>query len=310
MGFLPIPRRAFLTRLKHRWGKLPGNLRGILWSLASGAGYTIMIALIKIAGQTIHITEILLFRQSLMLIIVSPVILRSFPDALKSSRIDLQLVRVVCAISAMLMGFTAAIHLPLADVTTIGFAKAFFVTIGAIFILSEVVGIRRWLAIIVGFVGVIIVAQPSGGGAISIYGLMAIAGSGFAGITSVIIRKLSQTDRPVTILSYQAICVGLFMIPPAIWFWKTPSNEELVLLIAIGVLSAITQFTNILAYRAGEATVIAPLEYVRLLYATIIGFLVFSDWPGVNVFAGAAIIILAAFYTVRREAKKVKVPRQ
>lgn len=269
-----------------------------------------MIALIKITGQTIHITEILLFRQTLMIIIVLPIILKNFPDALKSSRVDLQLVRVACAISAMLLGFTAAIHLPLADVTTIGFAKAFFVTIGAIFILSEVVGIRRWLAIIVGFIGVIIVAQPSGGGAISVYGVMAIAGSGFAGITSVIIRKLSQTDRPVTILSYQAICVGLFMIPPAIWYWKTPNTQELVFLIAIGATSVITQFTNILAYRAGEATVIAPLEYVRLLYATILGFLIFSDWPGVNVFAGAAIIILAAFYTVRREAKKSRTPRQ
>lgn len=294
-------------KLKHRlrlWENLPGNLRGVIWILIAGALYTVMVTLIKIAGQTIHITEILLIRQVLMIIFVSPVIIKNFPGSMHTSRLDLQLLRIVCAISAMLLGFTAVVHLPLADVTTIGFGKTFFISIAAIFILGETMGPRRWLAVIVGFVGVIIVAQPSGHEAINIYGLMAIAGSLFAGLTSVIIRKLTRTDKPVTILSYQAIGVGLFMTLPAIWFWKTPDFYEASLLFAIGAVSVATQLTNIHGYRAGEATAIAPLEYMRLLYATILGLAIFGDWPETHVFLGAAIIIASAIYTVRRENAK------
>ncbi len=284
------------------WESLPGSLRGTVWILIAGALYTIMITLIKLAGQTIHITEILLVRQALMMLLVSPVIISNFPASLQTSRLDLQITRVICAISAMLLGFTAVVHLPLADVTTIGFGKAFFVSIAAIFILAETVGLKRWLAILVGFVGVIIVAQPSGYGAINMYGLMAIVGSLFAGLTTVIIRKLTRTDKPITILSYQAIGVGLFMTPPAIWYWKTPNAFETSLLLAIGAVSVATQLANIHAYRAGEASAIAPLEYMRLLYATILGLVIFGEWPDMNVFFGAAIIIGAAVYTIRREA--------
>ncbi|MGI9568339.1 MAG: DMT family transporter, partial [Desulfobulbia bacterium] len=194
-------KQRFVHRLRW-WENLPGNLRGAVWILIAGALYTVMVTLIKIAGQTIHITEILLIRQVLMMILISPVIIRNFPGSMQTFRLDLQLLRIVCAISAMLLGFTAVVHLPLADVTTIGFGKTFFISIAAIFILGETMGSRRWAAIVVGFIGVIIVARPSGHEAINIYGLMAIAGSLFAGLTSVIIRKLSRTDKPVTILSY------------------------------------------------------------------------------------------------------------
>lgn len=297
-------RGAVARRIARRtawWNAIPGNVRGSIWMLIAAGLFAAMVAMIKAAGETLHVTEILFFRQIFMIMLVLPVIARGFPEVLTTARLDLQLVRIISALTAMLLSFTAVFHLPLADVVTIGFAKTFFITIFAIVILSETVGIRRWSAMAVGFVGVLIVAGPEGGESLNIYGLMAIAGAAAAALVMVIIRKLTRTDKPVTILTYQAVGIGLLTLPPTIWFWKTPTLEELFLLVAIGAVSLVGQMSNIYAFRAGEASAIAPLDYLRLLYATIFGLIWFDEWPEPKVFIGAAIIIGAALYTMRRE---------
>lgn len=292
---------GYIARRTAVWNAIPGNVRGGIWMLIAAALFAAMVAMIKAAGETLHVTEILFFRQIFMIMLVLPVIARGFPEVLTTKRLDLQLIRIVSALTAMLLSFTAVMHLPLADVITIGFAKTFFITIFAIVILSETVGIRRWSAMAVGFVGVLVVAGPEGGESLNIYGLMAIGGAAAAGLVMVIIRKLTRTDKPVTILTYQAIGIGLLTLPPTIWFWKTPTLDELLLLIAIGAVSLVGQMSNIYAFRAGEASAIAPLDYLRLFYATIFGLIWFDEWPEPKVFIGAAIIIGAAFYTMRRE---------
>ncbi|MEE9588192.1 MAG: DMT family transporter, partial [Hyphomicrobiaceae bacterium] len=105
------------------------------------------------------------------------------------------------------------------------------------------------------------------------------------------------------ILSYQAVGVGLLMVPPTIWFWITPTLTEFLLLIAIGVVSALGQYLNILGLRSGEASAVAPLEYVRLIYVIALGYLIFDEWPEPRVFLGAAIIIGATVYTLHRERR-------
>jgi drug/metabolite transporter (DMT)-like permease len=132
---------------------------------------------------------------------------------------------------------------------------------------------------------------------------MALGGAACAAMVMVMIRILSRTDEPVTLIAYQGIGVGLLVLPLAIYFWKTPTLPELVLLLMIGGVSVFAQMGNILAFRAGEASSVAPVEYVRLIYAVAIGFFVFGHWPEPSVFIGAAIIIGAAVYTIQREAR-------
>lgn len=281
--------------------RLPGNVRGGLFVLTAALFFAVMVALIKLAGTSLHVMEVLFFRQLAMMLIASPVILRSFPMSLKSKRPGLQILRVFFAFGAMTLGFSAVIHLPLAEATTIAFGKTFFTTILAIFVLGEIVGPRRWGAVIVGFIGVLIVAWPTEGTAFNIYGLMAIGSAALVGVVMVSIRLLSQVDEPITILSYQAIGVGLLMLPGTIWFWQTPTLEELGLLLAIGALAVCGQYINILGLRAGEASAVAPLDYSRLVYTLFLGWWIFSEWPEPRVFIGAAIIVAAAAYTLHRE---------
>jgi len=293
----------FVSRIAW-WAKLSGNVRGSIWALLSAGVAIIQISLVKILGETLHLTEIIFFRQLFILAVVLPVMVRNFPEAFKTQYYGLHALRIVGALAAMLLGFAAVINMPLADATTIAFSKSFFVTIFAIFFLSESVGRRRWFAVGVGFVGVMIVMQPGGEGAsFGIYGLMALGGAAGAAMVMVIIRKISQSDSTITILAYQSIGVGVVMIIPTMWYWQTPNLYELGLLVGLGCISVLVQTFNIHAYRAGEASAIASIDYTRLIYALIIGLLLFGDWPDATVLIGAAIIISAALYTIHREAR-------
>ena len=288
-------------RLIARWEVIPGNVRGGLWMLAAGAFFAVMSALIKLLGSRLPVVEIMFLRQAVMMATVAPIIARGFPHSLKTSRPGLHLVRVFFALTAMLMGFTAIVHMPLADAIAIGFARPFFVTLFAILILKEVVGLRRWSAIIVGFVGVLIMLRPTGAG-IDLYGLYAVAGAAGAGMVMILIRKLSETESPLVILTYQSGLVGLAMLVPALYWWVWPTPDEWLLALILGVVSAAGQSCNIRAYRAGEAAAVAPLDYTRLIYATVLGIWLFSEWPSATTLTGAAIVLAASFYTLKRES--------
>ena len=266
-------------------------------------GFALMVALIKLAGQHLPVTQILFVRQLGMTIMLVPFLLKTFPASFKTDHLSLQLGRIVLALIAMLTGFTAVVNMPLADATAIAFAKSFFVTIFAVFILKETVGLYRWSAVFVGFIGVLIMVRPGTDG-FSVYGALAIVGAASAGLVMVIIRKLTRVDPPTTILAYQAIGVGLIMAIPAFIQWVTPTPTEWLLLAGIGVVSYFAQKANILAYTYGEASLLASLDYIRLLYATVFGWMLFSELPSVSTWVGAAIIIVASIYTVYRERRR------
>jgi len=269
----------------------------------AAAGFGTMVAMIKLAGQRLDVFQILLVRQLVMALIVAPAIMRGFPGSLKTNSLGLQLLRIFLALVAMGFGFTAVVNMPLADATAIGFAKSFFVTICAIFFLNEVIGLRRWFAVIIGFIGVLIVLRPGFDG-FTIYGVYALIGSAGAGAVMVVIRILTRTETTTSILTYQALGVGLAVAIPGLWFWQWPTIDEWVLLIGMGIVSYIAQILNINAYKYGEASVMASLDYVRLIYAVFFGWLLFETFPDFWTWFGAMIIIAASIYTIQRENRK------
>ena len=284
---------------------LPDNVKGALILMIAAFGFALMAALIKLAGSRLPVTQILFVRQIGMVIMLLPVLVTHFPDVVRTQRIDLQLTRVLFALIAMLCGFTAIIHMPLAEATALGFAKSFFVTIFAVIVLKETVGVYRWSAVAIGFIGVLIMLRP-GTESFSVYGLMAVIGAASAGFVMVIIRLLSRSDSPNTILMFQAVGVAIVMIVPAILNWVPPTPREWAILAAIGFVSFFAQKANIYAFKFGEASMLASLDYVRLIYATLFGWLLFSQLPGVATWVGAGIIVLASIYTVHRESRRKK----
>ena len=301
-------------RVGLRFGRLPSNVRGALTILVAAAFFASMTLVIKLLGQgaaadgrAMHVTQILFLRQVGMTAILLPQIVRHWPDNFRTQVPLWQAARVGFALIAMTCGFTAVIHMPLADATAIGFAKSFFTTIFAILILHEVVGWRRWTATFVGFLGVVVMIRPfglGGGDPVSPYALYALAGAAAAGLVMVIIRRLSRTDSNMTILTFQAVFVGLAMMVPALLNWVWPTWSEWGLIVLLGFLSVAGQWLNIQGYRQGEASVMAVLDYSRLIYATLLGWLFFATLPDRYTWIGAAIVVAAAIYIIYREAQK------
>lgn len=286
-----------------RFNKQSDNVKGALILVLAAFGFSLMVALIKLAGDRLPVTQILFIRQLGMTIMLAPILIKTFPGSLKSAQPHLQLLRILMALIAMVFGFTAVINMPIADATAIAFAKSFFVTIFAVLFLKETVGLYRWSAVFVGFIGVLIMLRPGAVG-YSVYGFMALGAAASAGLVMVIIRKLSRTDPPSTILAYQAIGVGLIMAIPAFIQWVPPTPTEWALLASIGFVSYFAQKANIYAFSYGEASLLASLDYVRIIYATFFGWILFSELPSVSTWVGAGIIVLASIYTVHRESRR------
>jgi len=227
-----LPNPEIISPVGHRnrwinaWSSLPSNVRGGVLYIAGLAVFAVVIALIKLAGERLHVTQILLVRQATMVLITVPVIIVGWPQSLQTKRPGLQFVRIVLAFLAMMMGFAAVIHLELAELTIITFSKAFFTTLLAIFFLKEIVRVPRWIALVVGFMGVLIVVWPEQGQLVGVWHLGALAGALCVSAVTVSVRVLAQVDTPVSILTYQAVGVGILMIPLGIWFWESPTIYE------------------------------------------------------------------------------------
>jgi drug/metabolite transporter (DMT)-like permease len=278
-------------------------MKGTLFLMLASIFFTLMALLIKVLGQHLHITQILFIRQLGMMVMVLPAIMRHFPGSLRSNRPGLQMLRLGFAVITMLFGFSAVIHLPLADATAISFAKSFFITIFAVIFLEEVVGIYRWSAVAIGFVGVMVMLQP-GTAEFSIYSIASLVGAAGAAAIMIILRILTQKDSADTIMTWSALGVGLAMAIPGIYYWQPLATFEWGLLAVLVVVSYFGQRCNIFAYKHGEASLLASLDYVRLLWATLLGYLVFGHFPGVATWVGASIVISAAIFVIYRETRR------
>lgn len=286
-----------------RWQALSVNIRGSIIILIASLVSVIMSSLIKHVGQTIPVIEILFFRQIMVLIIISPVIFKNRATVFRSNIYGMHFLRASLSIFAMYLGFTAVVNMPLAEVTAISFARILFTTILAILFLSEVIGLRRWTSIIVGFIGVLVIIRPDPDN-INIYALMAVTSALFVSAVQIILRKLSQIDKPSTILVFHSVSITLVMSVPAYFQWVMPSVDEMIFIVMTGSLMSLMQWMFIQALKVGEAAAIAPMEYVRLLYAGVIGIIFFSETPTVWTLSGAAIIVGSTLYTMRRNALK------
>ncbi len=292
-----------MREIYRRWLTLPGNVRGSLIVLVASLLSVLMTSLIKHVGQTIPVVEILFIRQILVVVIISPVILKNIDTVFTTRVFRFHALRGSLSVVAMLTGFTAVVYLPLAEVTAISFVRTLFTTILAIFFLKEVVGVRRWSSVIVGFIGVLIIVRPEPEN-INAYALLAIASAFFVSCINILMRKLSQIEKPSTIMAYQSIIVILFMAGPAIYLWVTPTLDEVFFIVVIGGLMSLMQWIFIQAFKVGEAAAIAPMEYARLLYAVFIGIVFFAEVPTPWTLGGAGIIVASTLYTLHRNALK------
>lgn len=302
------PADKTVTTRAGRFAALPGNVRGALWLLVASVLFTVMIVLAKFLGNRLDSFQVAFFRALVGLIVILPFLLRAGADGggFRTKVLPVQLSRGVVGSLAMLCGFYAITHLPLADAQSLSFARALFLVPLAALLIGEAVGMRRIVATLVGFCGVVIMLRPTG--TVEPAAIVALTGAVFVALAIILVKIASRHDKPVTLMFYTGF-VGVFVTAiPAFLAWVPPTWVELALLGLMGATGAAAHNCFIRGYAAGDATAVAPFEYSVLIFAAIGGFFVFGDVPDLWTGVGAAVIVGSSLYIVRREAQLAKEP--
>lgn len=223
------------------------------------------------------------------------------PELFKSKRWGLQIVRAFCLLGSTLFNFIAVRYLQLAETVSIMFAAPFVVTALAGPLLNEWAGPRRWAAIVVGFLGVLVVVRPGLGGmhwavAFSVASMMCYS------LYALLTRKLADTESPVGMLIISGLVAAVAMTPFAIDEWVAPPDLfSWALLISTGFYGGLGHFVLIVAYRLAPAPVLAPFQYSQIVWMVACGYIFFADVPGTWTIVGASIIVASGLYILYRE---------
>ncbi len=280
-------------------------LLALLIRLGAIAALSTMSALIKLASQRgIHLLEIMFWRQFLTIpIILAWVLGTSGIGSLATRRPGTHFLRGLYGTIGMLLNFGAVILLPLAEATTINFTVPIWAVLLSILLLKEQVGLWRWSAVILGFVGILVIAQPSGGH-FPLHGvLVALGGAFMIALISIQIADLNRTDKPLTIVFYFA----LFSAPLAalsLRFVATAHDARgWLLLLGIGLAGALGQLLLTAALRFGKVASVIVMDYSGLFWATLYGWLLFAMLPPPSTWLGAPLIVVAGLVIAWREHK-------
>jgi drug/metabolite transporter (DMT)-like permease len=291
------------ARLRAAWLARPANLRGALWMMAAAFGFTVNGALVKSLGEAgMHAFQIALARAVVSGLVLLPLLWRAGPRVLATRHPWTHLLRGVAGSSAMICGFYALTKLPLAEVTALSFTTPLFTIVLAVLLLREPVRWRRWSATAVGFLGVLIMVRP-GAQAFEPAALAALAMAFGIALAVTLVKRFPEGESHLAMLVYFCLASILMAVGPAVYFWRAPTPGEGLLLVAIGVLGVASQALIIRAFRAGEATFVAPFDYSKLVLAGAIGFALFGEVPDLWMLAGAAVIVAATLYIARRDAQ-------
>ena len=224
---------------------------------------------------------------------------------LRTRRLAGHLLRSGLNIVTMLTFYYALRLIPLADAIAIGFAAPLFTTAFSGPLLKEKVGIRRWSAVALGFCGVLLIVQPSAHG-INFGAVLALVSSLCWSLTQISSRQLSGTEPSHTILFYYSVAIIVVLGAAMPKVWITPQGLDWLWFLVCGVAGSFGQFCYNQAFRYGEASMVAPLDYTGLVWATLMGFVVFGDLPTKYILGGAVVIIASSLYIARREAMLAK----
>lgn len=267
------------------------------------AGFAVMAALIKLAAERgMHIAEIIFWRQLVTVpIIATWAMLAGDIHLLKSERPKAHAVRGIYGVVGMICNFGSVILLPLAEATTINFSAPIFAVILSIVLLKEPVGVWRWSAVIAGFAGILIIAQPGNGHLPLAGALVALGGAFMISLISIQIRDLSRTEQPMVIVFWFAVISVVLAAPFQPFVMQAHSASDWLLLLGIGISGTWGQLFVTMALRFGKVSSVIVMDYSSIVWATLLGFLIFAAVPPVTTFLGAPLIVASGLIIAWRE---------
>jgi len=285
------------------------SARGILLYIIAVFLIIVMNAFIKKATEYHTPVEAVFYRG-----IVAMALLLGYAAAKKhyriyqTTRLKSHLGRSICGNIGVVMVFWSYSLMPMADVTALLFAAPLIVTMLSALVLKETVGLYRWAAVITGFCGVLLIAQPSGGG-YPYYGILVVLTAAFStALVQIFLRDLGKTEDAMTtvfyFLAFGILCSGLYMIFQGSW----PHPAALIPLIGAGITGGIQLILKTQAFRLAEASLLSPIAYTSIVWATLIGWIFWGDLPGLLMVAGTIIVIASNLFIIWREKHMQRAP--
>src|SRR5712671_2973096 len=283
--------------------------RAALWILLSGICSVMMNVLIRVAAQEMHPFEVAFFRCLFGLLFVLPWIVRGGAAQLRPRRMGFYLLRAAIGLVSMATWFYGITVVPLATATAVSFTGPLFATLAAVLILHEVVRFRRWSAVVLGFVGVLVIMRP-GTERLDANLLILLLSAATAAMNNITVKFLARSGEPPSrIVALFMIYLTPLSLIPALFVWQWPDPSTFGALIGLGCLGTIAHISVARALAAADASACAPFEFARLPFAALIGFLWFGEVTDLWTWAGAAIIAGSAIYVAHREAQLSRLNR-
>jgi drug/metabolite transporter (DMT)-like permease len=270
--------------------------------IASVFLFSFQNAIGKWLAQSYPIPMLVFFRSAVALLPSYLLVMRAGGvRVLRTNRFGAQFSRAVIWGGSNVASFFAFHLLPLADAIALTFAAPLFLTVLSRPILKERVSRERWIAVSVGFVGVLVMARPSGAGGSAgmLFALLCAACNAFGTLA---VRGLTRTESTASIVFYTALFMTLGSLPVLPFYWVTPRPVDLVLFCSIGLIGGVSQYWTTQALYYAPAAAVSPFNYMALIWGSILGFLVWDEGPTTAVVIGAAIVTLSGLYLLRHEA--------
>ena len=283
------------------------EVRGILWVLVCCVTLSSMTAIVRhVSDLGLPAAQIVFIRNITAMSILLPI------SYFYRSRIDLKIhnpklyaLRVIVGITSMILWFHGLGKLELANATALSFTTPIFLSIMAVFFLKEKMGVHRWSAVFIGFIGAVIILRP-GMAEFNPASFYVLGGCLFQAMALIIVKKMISKESPFTMMFHMHLWMGVVSCPLAIYFWQDLGQNELMWCYGIAILSIIGQYAIAKTYSLVEVTLTLPFDFTRLIVASILAYIFFAEVPDIYSYIGAGIIIASSIYIAHREAKKSK----
>ncbi|WP_295969427.1 DMT family transporter [uncultured Xanthomonas sp.] len=279
----------------------PTPLRAALLMLASTMAFGLMVVAIRLASAQLSTLQIALFRNLFGLLFLLPMLLRPGRPLPRTAQLPRYLLRTAIGLVSMLAGFWAIGHLPLSQAIALSYSTPLFATLAAALWLGETVRLRRWLAVLCGFVGVLLIVRP-GAAAFSPGTLVAVLAAVMSALVAIQIKQLARVDAANTVVFYTyAFWVPMSLLP-ALFVWRWPHGIDWLWLLATGLFGTLGQLLWTHALRLGEVSALTPISFTQLPLVALFGWWLFDETPDGGTVLGALVILGANAYIAHREA--------
>jgi drug/metabolite transporter (DMT)-like permease len=288
---------------RRRAARLDPVVRGLLWSMSAGLLFVVLNTLMR--SLTLHLApfQTQFLRYAFGLAVMLPLVARGGLAAYRPRNIGGQFLRGAVHTLGLGLWFSAIAHITLADTTAIGFTGPIFIMIGAAWAFGERMRWERWLAALIGFAGVLIVVAPKLSGSGGAYTLLMLASSPVFAASFLITKGLTRYEGPAVIVVWQSITVTLFSLPLALLVWQAPTAWEWLGFLGCGILGSAGHYCLARSFSVADISATQSVKFLDLVWATLLGWLVFADTPTQSTLVGGAVICASTLWIARRESR-------